>query len=89
MTFWDRLFNEKEMILGLSPMDGVTDVVMRYMSAKYGNPDLLITEFVSVDALAHAKDEKSVDRIMKAFLRAKDIGHLVLPGGSNDCDSRI
>ena len=76
MTFWDRLFNEKEMILGLSPMDGVTDVVMRYMSAKYGNPDLLITEFVSVDALAHAKDEKSVDRIMKAFLRAKDIGHL-------------
>lgn len=61
------------MVVGLSPMDGVTDVVMRYMSAKYGKPDLVITEFVSVDALAHAKDIQAVERIMKAFLRAKDI----------------
>ncbi len=104
MSFWDDLFATKKMIMGLSPMDGVTDAPMRYMSAKYGSRyssapvnqyssdsqdnrntekpenksgvDLLITEFVSVDALAHAKEEKAVGRIMKTFLRAQDIGEL-------------
>lgn len=88
-SFWDKLFSEKKMILGLSPMDGVTDVAMRFMTAKYGSRqfsnsqiggvDLLFTEFVSVDALAHAKEEKSVDRIMRAFLRAQDVGKLDTP----------
>jgi tRNA-dihydrouridine synthase len=76
MSFWNKLFTEKKIVLGLSPMDGVTDVAMRFMTAKYGRPDILFTEFVSVDALAHAKEDKSVERIMKAFLRAKDIGKL-------------
>jgi len=57
-------------------MDGVTDAAMRYMTAKYGSPDILLTEFVSVDALAHAKEEKAVGRLMKTFLRAQDIGEL-------------
>jgi tRNA-dihydrouridine synthase B len=57
-------------------MDGVTDAAMRYMCAKYGNPDLLFTEFVSVDALKHAKEEKSVDRVMRAFIKASDVGPL-------------
>lgn len=76
MSIWDRLFAEKKLVLGLSPMDGVTDVTMRFMTGKYGKPDLLFTEFVSVDALAHAKEEKSVERIMKAFVRAQDVGEL-------------
>ena len=76
MNFWSELFGKKKMVLGLSPMDGVTDSVMRYMSAKYGEPDILLTEFVSVDALAHAKEEKAVDRVMRAFVRAKDVGEL-------------
>lgn len=79
MSFWDELFASKKMVLGLSPMDGVTDVAMRFMTAKYGSPDLLFTEFVSVDALAHAKEERSVDRIMRAFLRAQDVGKLETP----------
>lgn len=79
MTFWNDLFESKKMVLGLSPMDGVTDVAMRYMTAKYGSPDVLFTEFVSVDALTHAKEEKSVERIMRAFLRAQDLGELENP----------
>lgn len=79
MSFWSKLFAEKKMILGLSPMDGVTDVSMRYMTAKYGRPNVIFTEFVSVDALAHAKDAKAVDRIMKAFLKAREVGKLDNP----------
>ncbi len=72
MNFWSKLLDNKP-IIGLSPMDGVTDVAMRYMSAKYGRPDVMFSEFVSVDALAHAKEEKSVDRVMRAFIKARDV----------------
>lgn len=74
--FWEKLYSTGKPVLGLSPMDGVTDAPMRYMTAKYGNPDLLFSEFVSVDALAHAKEEKSVNRLMRTFLRAQDVGEL-------------
>ncbi len=37
--------------MGLSPMDGVTDAPMRYISAKYGKPDVIFTEFVSAEGL--------------------------------------
>lgn len=73
MNFWEDLYASKKLVVGLSPMDGVTDAAMRYMSAKYGTPDLLFTEFVSVDALKHAKEEKSVDRVMRAFIKASDV----------------
>ena len=91
MNFWDDLYVTGKPVLGLSPMDGVTDAAMRYMTAKYGRPssnpkskilnpkigvDLLFTEFVSVDALKHAKEEKSVDRVMRAFIKASDVGPL-------------
>jgi tRNA-dihydrouridine synthase len=35
--------------------------------------DVLFTEFVSVDALAHAHEARSVERIMHAFIRARDV----------------
>ncbi|MBP9670139.1 tRNA-dihydrouridine synthase [Candidatus Woesebacteria bacterium] len=76
MSFWDDLYTKKKLVFGLSPMDGVTDAAMRYMTAKYGKPDLLFSEFVSVDALKHAKEEKSVDRVMRAFIKASDVGPL-------------
>ena len=60
------------MKLGLSPMDGVTDGAMRYMVAKYGHPDYLITEFVSVDALHHATGERR-ERLLKTFIKARDV----------------
>src|SRR5215831_18833660 len=42
--FWARLPGP---IVGLSPMDGVTDAVARRMAVRHGRPDLTITEFVA------------------------------------------
>jgi nifR3 family TIM-barrel protein len=75
MNFWDELFGNNKPIIGLSPMDGVTDAPMRYMSAKYGQPDVLITEFVSVDALHFATGERRA-RLLKTFIKARDVGEL-------------
>jgi nifR3 family TIM-barrel protein len=47
-TFWDTL---PRPIIGLSPMNGVTDHAFRHIQKKYGNPMLLYTEFTSVDGI--------------------------------------
>ncbi len=46
--FWAKLASP---IIGLSPMDGVTDAPMRFIAKKYGQPDIIYTEFVSVEGL--------------------------------------
>ncbi|MEW5794887.1 MAG: tRNA-dihydrouridine synthase [Candidatus Zixiibacteriota bacterium] len=46
--FWAEL---KRPILALSPMDDVTDAAFRLLIARLGKPDVMITEFVSVDGL--------------------------------------
>jgi len=38
-------------ILGLSPMDGISDASFRYITKKYGNPDFMMTEFTNVMGL--------------------------------------
>ncbi|MCS6825988.1 MAG: tRNA-dihydrouridine synthase [Caldilinea sp.] len=38
-------------ILGLAPMDGVTDSACRHIQKKYGKPALVYTEFVAVERL--------------------------------------
>jgi len=43
--FWDNLTAP---IIGLSPMDGVTDAAFRHMVAKYSRPSVIMTEFTSV-----------------------------------------
>ncbi len=48
MSFWQKL---KKPIIGLSPMDGVTNVAFRYTQAKISKPDLIFTEFVHTDGL--------------------------------------
>jgi len=48
--FWGKL---KKPIIGLAPMDGVTDAPMRFITAKYGKPDVIFTEFVSADGIKH------------------------------------
>src|SRR5439155_18149530 len=53
MNFWRRILHP---IIGLSPMDGVTDPAFRYIVARYGKPDVQITEFVSVDEICHGGD---------------------------------
>lgn len=46
--FWDEL---KKPIMALAPMADVTDMAFREMFATYGKPDVMFTEFVSVDGL--------------------------------------
>lgn len=45
-TFWNN-----DTIIGLAPMDGVTDAAFRYIVDTKGKPDLLITEFVAVEGV--------------------------------------
>lgn len=47
-NFWNRI---KRPFTGLAPMDGVTDAPFRRIVAKYGRPDLFITEFTSVEGI--------------------------------------
>jgi nifR3 family TIM-barrel protein len=48
--FWNQL---RLPIIGLSPMDGVTDHPFRFIHKKYGDPSLMITEFTSVEGVCH------------------------------------
>lgn len=53
MHFWERI---DKPIIGLSPMDGVTDASFRLVAARYGRPDLCMTEFTSVEAICCGAD---------------------------------
>ncbi len=46
--FWTTLPHP---LIGLAPMDGVTDHPYRHIQKRYGKPDLLCTEFVRVERL--------------------------------------
>jgi tRNA-dihydrouridine synthase B len=50
MHFWQKLTKP---IIGLSPMDGVTDHPFRHIIKKYGQPNLIMTEFTSVEGVCH------------------------------------
>ncbi len=45
-SFWDN-----SPMIGLAPMDGVTDAAFRFIVDTYGKPDILITEFVTVEGI--------------------------------------
>jgi len=49
LGFWKTL---EKPIVGLSPMDGVTDEPFRFITKKYGNPDVTFTEFSNVIGIA-------------------------------------
>lgn len=53
-TIWQKLAKP---IIGLPPMDGVTDVVYRTIQKKYGHPDIIYTEFTSVEGICHNADK--------------------------------
>lgn len=53
MTFWETL---PRPILGLSPMDGVTDAPFRVTVARAGRPDVTFTEFTSVGDVCRGPD---------------------------------
>jgi nifR3 family TIM-barrel protein len=46
MNFWQSI---DKPIIGLSPMDGVTDASFRFITAKHGGADVTLTEFVNVE----------------------------------------
>jgi tRNA-dihydrouridine synthase len=51
MNFWPKIAKP---IIGLAPMDGVTDAPFRFITAKHGGPDVVFTEFVNVETAFHA-----------------------------------
>lgn len=51
-SFWHCL---QKPIIGLSPMDGITDPAFRAVVDVIGHPDILYTEFVSADGLVRNK----------------------------------
>ena len=46
VSFWHAI---RKPIIGLSPMDGVTDPAFRFIVARRGKPDVQVTEFINVD----------------------------------------
>jgi tRNA-dihydrouridine synthase B len=58
--FWNTL---KKPIIGLSPMDGVTDAAYRYMVAKLAKSSVSITEFTNVEGLA-----RGAVKMLNAFI---------------------
>lgn len=45
-------------VVGLAPMDGVTDAVFRYMVCRHSSPSFVMTEFVNVEGLARGAVKK-------------------------------
>jgi tRNA-dihydrouridine synthase B len=58
MNFWTKLAKP---IIGLSPMDGVSDVAFRYIMGKYGRPSVIITEFISTDGILKGAESLFTD----------------------------
>jgi nifR3 family TIM-barrel protein len=53
VSFWHDI---AQPIIGLSPMDGVTDPAFRFIVASHGKPDVQFTEFINVDEVCHGGD---------------------------------
>jgi tRNA-dihydrouridine synthase len=53
VSFWHDM---AQPIIGLSPMDGVTDPAFRFIVASHGKPDVQFTEFINVDEVCHGGD---------------------------------
>ena len=58
MNFWQNIARP---IIGLSPMDGVTDPSFRFVTAKYGRPDVILTEFVNIQSAIYAPEQMLKD----------------------------
>ena len=52
MSFWHHL---PRPIIGLAPMDGVTDIAFRHIVATYGRPDVIFTEFTNVHDICQGR----------------------------------
>jgi nifR3 family TIM-barrel protein len=61
MNFWKRL---KKPFFVLAPMDGVTDTVFRQIVTLVGKPDVLVTEFIPVEALLSDGRDRALRGLM-------------------------
>ncbi len=62
MNFWTNL---KKPIFALAPMEDVTDTVFRQIVLKCSKPDVLFTEFTSIDGILSEKGSKHVAQRLK------------------------
>lgn len=54
MSLWKHLYKP---IIGLAPMDGITDEPMRYIQATVAKPDVMYTEFVNVEYVFYRTEQ--------------------------------
>lgn len=47
-----QLLNKSQPLVGLAPMDGITDEAFRLVQIKFAKPDLIFTEFVSAEGIS-------------------------------------
>lgn len=74
--------NLSKPIIGMAPMDGVTDAPFRHIIAKYGKPDVVFTEFTSVEGICH-----DALKPLQAFLFEKNEKPIIAQlFGSTPCD---
>src|ERR1700675_3119001 len=57
-SFWNNI---PQPIVGLAPMDGVTDASFRYITARHGRPDLSFTEFTPIERIVSGHDSELTD----------------------------
>ena len=76
MNFW---LNLPRPLIGLSPMDGVTDAAFRSVIARQGKPDVNFTEFTHVQDVCHGPEfhletllYSEIERPIVAQLYGKD-----------------
>lgn len=73
--FWNSIDGP---IIGLSPMDGVTDASMRFVAKKYGQPDIIYTEFVSAEGLWRIKKRGDMEHRIWNELKYSEIERPVI-----------
>ena len=71
-SFWKNL---KKPIIGLAPMDGITDEPMRFIQGKYGRPAVIFTEFINVEHVPH-KPEKLMERFIYSEIERPIVAQL-------------
>jgi len=70
-----KTFIHSQKIVGLSPMDGITDEAFRLTQCQITKPDLIFTEFVSAEGLAH-NAVKLFDTLLYSSIERPIIGQL-------------
>ncbi len=56
LNLWQQLRAQRQPIVGLSPMDGVSDFPFREISKKYGQMDVVFSEFANVEGICHSRN---------------------------------